>query len=1550
MNNAFQALVICLALILAANGIANPVSAAEAAWTDIPRAHWKGATAVEVPALGHTAAAVIALPTAEAKALIAATAQAQPPGLYEVRLALRPSHTAGAIAFHSGLRAKLGETVAGTFEGQFFARPHEPEIRTFQVVKTGTGALALALEAYADAGVADSAWTKSMLKKGGPTLGGDAGDLFDGANDMELDLELEVSLTPDTAVYYLVDKVEFRLLSRSGRVTRVTTDKIRYLPGGTLKGTATVADIGRSTGSDQGGQGGGTLNLYLEHGVKDRAKVKSLPVDLRRGTGFQPVAQAGAAARQEATAGTHAPEHSSMRGRLAVSRHGSQTLSFEIALPEEELGYALVAEFVSADGADRSEAAEYFTIAENFQRVALFGGNAGSTRDVTLDEEPIRKALAATRAEYYNTVEYFAWAMDDLLELTPDEDCWFSGQTNYRMNKPTIQRQIRLAHEQGVAMVTYGKWCVSGAPGWEAVYDRPWDFSGTYRQPIGSWDSHNAWIFDLRRNGEQVPYSPRPGGGEGWFDPWWNEFIGIGPNASLSMIKSAAEEMAASAEMFGWDAVRWDGHIRAGWNATGRSGQYQPWAARQTQSLMRYFKDIMEQKHPGFRHGYNYFLIEPNKGYDWAKEDFELDELCRGGGLLMNESIGNASAGYTFDQIARTLQVEGDLCRERGGFYLGISFGMSPRDSLIESALWAAAGCRPYSSNMTRETRRYLTRYAHYTLDERLRRLATPEKILTPSAETKLWWQPFVYETPLENGRRQLVVNLLNIPREDKRPNNRAAPLPKPEWDMPAGTDPVMFALTLPPGLTAEGGHLIDPWTLDVQPLPIRDGRFEAPAVAIWRVLVLDLAVAKNAPSLAELNGPPKTLGVKRGTLKDQRLPEVTVDSDREVWEVNKSLQPLEPDWAAKQRQEREAFDAMTPTERIETLKKRRDANTVESLSAHWWKGGVLPNDLKRKDQKADYGDLSPERNGRVDIFYGRGAMDHRLRMQEAMAGLDRFQVHDAPFGGSFRGGGLGNMWLGNNVPWRRFPEFDLLLYTGIPYAAIGIENCYALPEYVRAGGAVFFTGGEWAFGKGGYLKTVLERDLLPVLCTAMDDCRTSETPIGMTPGKDFAELGCPANFAAKPSFWVYNQVLLKDDPGVRVFLTSDRGPVLVGWQLGKGRVACLLVDYRGKSTEEVTAFFDWHDWPRVATAVMQWLAPEGRAVETKRTAVSAAEAKKLMDGLEGDAMESLLDDSNDDLTMGLTGSPTGRAPTKGRKASVATLRRLLKAPVEAVDTAVLLDQLLAPGELPDDMRWGLADAVRARPPATLAERVTSALAHSDASARQNAIQLLGMVDGAALGREMGSAGPAMQTDARGRTYALTLALPLVKTPDLVDEGKRRVSEWNASEKAVLDKWTGGKGFSPATPELPGLDAMSLFQRLAWLAYLTRHEPKTYGAQLVREWLKTGVYQEYCGRTKATYAQVGKKSGDWDRLSACLGRLRDLTRQDVEALVKTAPDTFAEGLCGAHFTREILAARNLLGNLDPVATAGILEKLKTARHPDLAAFAAARAAAPNPEP
>ena len=69
-------------------------------------------------------------------------------------------------------------------------------------------------------------------------------------------------------------------------------------------------------------------------------------------------------------------------------------------------------------------------------------------------------------------------------------------------------------------------------------------------------------------------------------------------------------------------------------------------------------------------------------------------------------------------------------------------------------------------------------------------------------------------------------------------------------------------------------------------------------------------------------------------------------------------------------------------------------------------------------------------------------------------------------------------------------PNFDVLVYADVPHNAIGVDQSYALVDYVKAGGGVFFTGGQYSFGKGGYEWTVLDRELLPVQIVETVDVR----------------------------------------------------------------------------------------------------------------------------------------------------------------------------------------------------------------------------------------------------------------------------------------------------------------------------------------------------------------------------------------------------------------------------------------------------------------------------
>ncbi len=217
-----------------------------------------------------------------------------------------------------------------------------------------------------------------------------------------------------------------------------------------------------------------------------------------------------------------------------------------------------------------------------------------------------------------------------------------------------------------------------------------------------------------------------------------------------------------------------------------------------------------------------------------------------------------------------------------------------------------------------------------------------------------------------------------------------------------------------------------------------------------------------------------------------------------------------------------------------------------------------------------------------------------------------------------------------NALPSEDFRDKDVLIYADIPHSAIGPRQSYALVDYVKAGGGVFFTGGNYSFGKGGYMWSVLDRELLPVQTVETVDVRYADKPLPLEAGPDFKELQTKIDFVGKPVFWVYNQVALRPEAEVKVFLKSGNRPIMVGWELGKGRVVCLLATQMGQSGDGATAYFDWNRWPELTAAVIEWLAP-GASERTPFVPMPAADLaalhKKLGTGSAEDTVNSLLDD-----------------------------------------------------------------------------------------------------------------------------------------------------------------------------------------------------------------------------------------------------------------------------------------------------------------------------------
>jgi hypothetical protein len=722
--------------------------------------------------------------------------------------------------------------------------------------------------------------------------------------------------------------------------------------------------------------------------------------------------------------------------------------------------------------------------------------------------------------------------------------------------------------------------------------------------------------------------------------------------------------------------------------------------------------------------------------------------------------------------------------------------------------------------------------------------------------------------------------------------------------------------------------------------------------VAIWSVLVVDLAVADGAPSLGKLYGPPATFGETRpGVEETKRRPDVVLDPAAAMPAVAKRFAALQPAGADDWRARDAALDALSGDALRQGLLDRRTA--PEALTNEWWKGASLPADLALKDRAFDFGDLTPRRNGRVDIYYGRGAMDYRLRMPSAFARLDRFRAHDAPLWG----GGVG-YHLANRVDWPRFPEFDLALFTGIPHSAIGVENSYALAEYVKAGGAVLFTGGEYAFGKGGYMHTVLERELLPFQCAGMRDTAYVDPPRPVEPGPDFAELGVTLDFGAKPAYWVRNRAVLK--PGAKVFLKSGDLPILVGWPLGKGRVACLLVDHRGKSEAGVTAFWDWRDWPELMAAAIAWLTPDAARTDPPRAAPGVGEAlRKLADAGDADMLDDLVKpDAAGAIPDGVETTPARPLEGEALRQRVALIDRALAAADHPDVAAALAQQLATLGALPLDTRLRIVACLQRVRPAGAAELGRAALRSGDSVLHGSGYLLLASAGDPGF-QALLTKRPALAIDtelaARERARDLALGVALHPKPDLLEEGRKRVAAWDRQEAECRGAFARTAGADTELLETSGpyIDAEAVFGRIAWLAYLARHDAAAHARAFAREWLWIGEYQDYCERTvQGLYkdAQVSDAARplhqeSWRNLSARLGALRELTRPDVERVVAARPTDAATALAELRFAPQIRDAINLLGGRPAAETGEILAALQKALHPDLAAFAAERAAA-----
>ncbi|MBM4032739.1 MAG: hypothetical protein FJ291_13250 [Planctomycetes bacterium] len=896
-------------------------------------------------------------------------------------------------------------------------------------------------------------------------------------------------------LYVACDRIEVRKLADlEGVVTALQVDKVHYLPGEEVGVRAEVRWIAE----------------FMNSAIHREGRVTALEV--RERSVCRTVFEKDVRLTQEPTTVSFAYKLDQAEfGRellVVVSRAGK---------PPEATPANLVDPVRSFPGS-RSEV---FGVSRNVYRIGITGSSGGHHK-AGMTAADFAKVMQANKRAYANHFEVFAWAPCDYSELTPEAEFFLSGQTQYHGSVSAFKALLAEAHKVGVKGITYGKACAGGIAGWETFRKHP-DFFG-----IAAWagvSSDRIGVFNCERmlRNEHALAGPEEGGWQDWQSAWVNF-------ASDAAVDLGADEIIASARMFGWDGVRWDGHFVG--------------------NMVR-FKKRVNAALPNFVHGYNIAFANPGSKLflpDKNVEDFH--ECARGHGLMMDESVRdwshtNFSPGHAkpfYEAICR----EADYMKRIGGLPLFITFDMASELDRAYNVLCGLAAGERYTYMTTPgvwpygDMARWLTRFSAFVWDD-TKRLKEPEKWLAVGdGKADLWWSQSCWLRDLGPGRKQLLVNIVNPPRCPAFCNRVQLPSAKLR-DVP-------LTLTLPEGVKAVSVTHLSPdlpagqELLDLRP---EGGKCSVvvPRIATWSIVAFDLECATEPFSLTT---------------------------------------PVE-DAAAAMKAQAEAEEKAKKEVRPAPVKPGRPWEDYANAHNYDADEEKTPEAAKRLARPKE---VRLARNGELDVHHCRGLFSWLNDVPSAAGAIGGGNLSVSYL--ERRGWNLSPRAL-DEFPdsYPQLLQNDVLVLDNIHAEELGLLRRIMVKDFVEAGGGLLVFGGHFSLSAGRDHTTWLEA-LVPVTLRRYADFAKEPKGLPLAPA-DRAFFGGRIDWAKGPSAFCVDTSPLK--PGAKVLATAGGHPAIVAGTFGKGRVIVVMINSHGEPVPGTTPYWAWPHWPRVVGACIAWLA-----------------------------------------------------------------------------------------------------------------------------------------------------------------------------------------------------------------------------------------------------------------------------------------------------------------------------------------------------------------------
>ncbi len=562
-----------------------------------------------------------------------------------------------------------------------------------------------------------------------------------------------------------------------------------------------------------------------------------------------------AVAGRESWGLTNSRDVFSQKVTLAAGEQKQVTAAYQLG-PEEygrEIRVALL-----VDGKEVSAGRDYFGVSK--LPLWVCGGSSGdrshwapNTGASSFYVAPASGHDSYRGVQYWKKMrriyfEFFSWSPGDITDQAPQEDPFAGGEgrLTYR-SKQTIIMQNEMFKAAGLWPVSY-------------VNGTAWADSG-YRL----FQQHPEWfLYDA--NGEVGGYEMD--GREKYrrihdfdFDPntYTHIFFQGTLNHALPEVQRfIADQFIAAGKEMGFAGIRMDVRYLEVYpgerDYTGKEiAKTYAEADKISAACVKNIKTLVRKAIPDFTFGYNYASPEEVKD---MMETFK--ERCEGGAWMLDEIPctyqSPTSPYHIWKTYVRRMTSWGDQVRKWGGVYNPYDFArgsMPYQIDLIYSAIFRIiCGGRDYngwyynSRLPIGDFGAFTTRFSQLLMSTNLDWIKDLKDEVGVNAPAEVWYKDMCYWNKSDDGKRQLVVHLVNPPKVDKVNENPRSEINAPVRDIQvtcapaAGAKPVAAYLVMSEPLEPTDLNDLQILKLNLQDAPGGKVSVTVPSVLFWKTVV----------------------------------------------------------------------------------------------------------------------------------------------------------------------------------------------------------------------------------------------------------------------------------------------------------------------------------------------------------------------------------------------------------------------------------------------------------------------------------------------------------------------------------------------------------------------------------------------------------------------------------------------------------------------------------------------------------------------------------------